>query len=381
MRASRFSLTRSYSSGMSSPPSLEMGKEEPSNSSSPMPLPFSPSQTALSSHTPHPAASREGASLHRMARSPSPERPSRNAQDILEEPLQPLEHSSQCLTVRPTLLGHLRVLDRKKGDMNFHTDERTTENQLLNGGGGAMWIELKFSNSLLSACLFESCLAPPFRVGTILWPYGCAGPDFFRMVICMIACARFTANDVVGHNCFQCEFNNQGKAVVVEGANSCSNREETCILVNPKTAPLSNGQHDSISWTPFCVGDVIHTNQLYYERNRIRPKHGHNNHSQHIRLCLPNTSLLVDSPPLHLKWLLPPSIVLFQVVRLCRCCSDSDLRLGNSNHPHRRTSSEKPLVLITYCTLSSPQSLSATSLYLQLSHFAIRLKFIYCPPF
>ncbi|KAK2940054.1 hypothetical protein BLNAU_25034 [Blattamonas nauphoetae] len=77
------------------------------------------------------------------------------------------------------------------------------------------------------SCLFESCLAPSF--GVVLYPYGCAAPEFFRMVICMflgttvstiktersggqivmIACSRFIVDDVEGYNYFRDELNNQ----------------------------------------------------------------------------------------------------------------------------------------------------------------------------
>ncbi|KAK2958889.1 putative large repetitive protein [Blattamonas nauphoetae] len=116
-----------------------------------------------------------------------------------------------------------------RGDRNFHAEAWTEENERVNGGGGAMWIELLSSYYLISACLFESCLAPSFGGGVVLWPYGCAAPTFFRMVNCMflgttvstikiersggqnvmIACNKFTANDYDGYLYFQSEFNNQ----------------------------------------------------------------------------------------------------------------------------------------------------------------------------
>ncbi|KAK2949710.1 hypothetical protein BLNAU_15381 [Blattamonas nauphoetae] len=117
----------------------------------------------------------------------------------------------------------------EKGDMSFFAEPWTPENERLNGGGGAMWIELQSSYYLLSACLFESCLAPSFGGGIVLWPYGCAAPTFFRMVNCMflgttvstikngqsggqnvmIACVRFPVNDIDGQNYFQTDFNNK----------------------------------------------------------------------------------------------------------------------------------------------------------------------------
>ncbi|KAK2958950.1 hypothetical protein BLNAU_6199 [Blattamonas nauphoetae] len=79
----------------------------------------------------------------------------------------------------------LSWLEEKGQYTLFQADPHTPENQRLNGGGGAMWIELQSSYYLISACLFESCLAPSFGGGIVLWPYGCAPPDFFRMVNCL----------------------------------------------------------------------------------------------------------------------------------------------------------------------------------------------------
>ncbi|KAK2955745.1 hypothetical protein BLNAU_9281 [Blattamonas nauphoetae] len=120
-----------------------------------------------------------------------------------------------------------------RGDISFYGEPHTSENERLNGGGGAMWIELQSSYYLLSSCLFESCRAPSFGGGIVLWPYGCSSPDFFRMVNCMflnttvshvlvfnkngrsggknvmIACQRFPNNDKDGHSYFGKEFNNK----------------------------------------------------------------------------------------------------------------------------------------------------------------------------
>ncbi|KAK2961562.1 hypothetical protein BLNAU_3360 [Blattamonas nauphoetae] len=105
----------------------------------------------------------------------------------------------------------------ERGDVPFRGDPDTPETVRLNGGGGAI------------SCLFESCLAPSFGGGVVLYPYGCAAPEFFRMVICMflgttvstiktersggqivmIACSRFIVDDVEGYNYFRDELNNQ----------------------------------------------------------------------------------------------------------------------------------------------------------------------------
>ncbi|KAK2954523.1 hypothetical protein BLNAU_10543 [Blattamonas nauphoetae] len=118
----------------------------------------------------------------------------------------------------------------EKGDMStFYGDPSTPPAQRLNGGGGAMWIELQSSYYLLSACLFESCLAPSFGGGMLFWNFDCTTPGFFRIVNCMffdttgllatpkmgqsggqnvmIACHRFTDTDYDGYNYFAREYN------------------------------------------------------------------------------------------------------------------------------------------------------------------------------
>ncbi|KAK2940523.1 hypothetical protein BLNAU_24567 [Blattamonas nauphoetae] len=104
-------------------------------------------------------------------------------------------------------------------------------------------------------------------------------------------------------------------------------------------------------------GDDGHRREFHPAGTRIEPNHSSNHHCFRLMNTDATTtvntiefafhiSLLVDSPPLNLFWLLHASIVLLQVVWLCRGRSDSDLRLGNRNLQHQPTSRDMPLVLV-----------------------------------